>query len=181
MFSELGYHGGSTRDVAGRAGLAQGLVTYYFPSKEDLWKAAVDQVFATIRDLDIADAPRALTDDPREFARTLIAEYVRHAAAHPELFRFLVAEGKSDGERMSWLVDTHLRGFYEVFRALGVSFSVDETRFPHALYAMIGASSLIFAVAPEVGKLTGLDPAAAAAVDRHAQFVSDLFVPRISG
>ena len=34
---------------------------------------------------------------------------------------------------------------------------------------------LLFAVAPEVEALTGLDPTTEAAIDRHADFVADLF------
>ena len=41
---------------------------------------------------------------------------------------------------------------------------------PHAFYALAGAASLIFAVAPECRQLTGIDPMKKAAVERHAEF-----------
>jgi AcrR family transcriptional regulator len=179
VFSELGFEGGSTREVARRAGVQQGLVTYHFTSKDELWRAAADSVFAVVQTLPLAGGDAQSTpDDPREIARALIAGYVKLAAAHPEIFRFLVAEGKVDSERMTWLVDTHLRPLYGAFRALGASFSVDEHRFPHALYALIGASSLLFAVRPEARHLTGVDPSAPGTVDRHAEYIADLFVAR---
>ena len=44
-FAEHGYGASSTRDIATRAGVTQGLLTYHFASKDDLWRAAADQVF----------------------------------------------------------------------------------------------------------------------------------------
>jgi hypothetical protein len=42
---------------------------------------------------------------------------------------------------------------------------------------MDGAGSLIFAVAPECRRLTGLDPETEQAVDAHAELVARLLVP----
>jgi hypothetical protein len=42
---------------------------------------------------------------------------------------------------------------------------------------MAGAGSLIFAVAPECRRLTGLDPETPEAVEAHADFVARLLVP----
>jgi hypothetical protein len=47
----------------------------------------------------------------------------------------------------------------------------------HAYYVMAGAGSLIFAVAPECRRLTGLDPETPEAVEAHADFVARLLVP----
>ncbi len=100
------------------------------------------------------------SQDPRERAREAIRAYVRFAAAHPELFRLMVDEGKNSEGRMKWLVDTHLRPGYDVFMRPGGQrvAGLDERLLPHAYYVMAGAGSLIFAVAPECRRLTGLDP-----------------------
>jgi hypothetical protein len=71
---------------------------------------------------------------------------------------------------MRWLVETHIGPSFEQFRAL-----VGDAVAPHAWYALAGAASLIFAVAPEVQALSGLDPTTEAAIDRHADIVADLF------
>ena len=42
-FSELGFDGASTRTIAARAGVNQGLIPYYFGTKETLWREAVDR------------------------------------------------------------------------------------------------------------------------------------------
>ena len=176
-FSELGFHGASTREIAARAGANQGLITYHFRSKELLWQAAVERIFAGLQ----STLTRLRSDsegDPKEEARESIRQYVRFAAAHPELFRLMVEEGKSTDSRMQWLVDTYLSPFYDGFReVLPEALSEgDEPLAPHAFYALAGAASLMFAVAPECRRLTGLNPKRPEAVEAHADYVARLFI-----
>jgi TetR/AcrR family transcriptional regulator len=178
-FAERGFHGASTRDIAQRAGTNQGLITYHFRSKDELWRAAADRIFGMLV-TSLGKRMAALrSDDPRERAREAIREYVRFAAAHPELFRLMVDEGKNPDERMLWLVDTHLKPRYAAFRdpANAAVAALDPSLHPHAWYVMAGAASLIFAVAPECRRLTGLDPGRPQAVERHADFVARLLLP----
>jgi hypothetical protein len=103
---------------------------------------------------------------------------VRFVAAHPELFRLMVEEGKSEDERMQWLVDTHLKPLYAGFdRLLSDVPGVESAMVPYAYYALAGASSLLFAVAPECRRLTGLNPTRKQTIEAHAELVSRLFVP----
>jgi len=178
-FAEKGFRGASTRDIAQRAGTNQGLITYHFRSKDELWRAAADRIFGMLR-TNLGERLSALeSDDPRERAREVIRVYVRFAASHPELFRLMVDEGKNSDERMEWLVDTHLKPRFEEFmRGSGAPiFGSDESLVPHAYYVMAGAGSLIFAVAPECKRLTGLDPRTDEAIERHAEFLARLLVP----
>jgi len=178
-FAAKGFHGASTRDIAERAGTNQGLITYHFRSKDELWRAAADRIFGMLAKS--LGEPLAVleSDDPRELAREVIRIYVRFAAAHPELFRLMVDEGKNSEARMRWLVDTHLRPRYEEFlRFRGARIAgLDDELLPHAYYVMAGAGSLIFAVAPECRRLTGLDPGTPAAIEAHAEYVARLLVP----
>ena len=178
-FASLGFRGASTRDIARRAGTNQGLITYHFRSKDELWRAAVDRIFGMLR----TSLGEQLADlepgDPRERAREVIRAYVRFAAAHPELFRLMVDEGKNSDDRMQWLVDTHLKPPYDAFGVSGEERVevIDEALRPHAYYVLAGAGSLMFAVAPECRRLTGLDPETEAAIESHADFVARLLVP----
>ena len=119
-FAERGFTAASTRDIAHRAGTDQGLLTYYFPSKDELWRAAADQLFG-----EQAEMFEPLTDDTafadsREIAREGVRIYVRYAATHPEVFRFMVDEGNQSNARMRWLVDTYLKPRYEWMKTKGV-------------------------------------------------------------
>lgn len=178
VFAEKSFAGASTREIARRAGTNQGLITYHFQSKEALWRAAADSIFDRLGG-QLAERLDALElADPRERARESIRQYVRFAAAHPELFRIMVDEGRVADERMAWLVDTHLRPRFElVSQGLIDVAEVDESLIPHAFYALAGAASLMFAVAPECRRLTGLDPRSAQAIERHADYVARLLVP----
>jgi len=178
-FAERGFRGASTRDIARRAGANQGLITYHFRTKDELWRAAAGRLFGMLRTRLGERLAAPESEDPRERVREGIREYVRFAAAHPELFRLMVAEGKSTEGRMQWLVDTHLRPLYEGFVGFGETLGdgLAPSRLPHAYYVLAGAASLIFAVAPECRRLTGLDPGTKRAVETHADFVARMLVP----
>jgi TetR/AcrR family transcriptional regulator len=177
IFSEFGYHGGSTRDIATRAGLNQGLVTYHFQTKDELWRAAANHIFARVRAAQADRLKMFAVEEAHVQSRALIRDYVRVAAAHPELFRLMVEEGKHPDERMVWLVETHIRPLFDAFKSFGVMLHVDAEMVPNAFYALIGAASVIFAVAPECSQLTGQDPTTEDAIERHANFVARLMVP----
>jgi TetR/AcrR family transcriptional regulator len=178
-FAERGFRAASTREIAARARVNQGLITYHFRSKLELWKAATDRIFGRLRALFDLPVESADSAPGRERAREAIRRYVRFAAEHPELFRLMVEEGKHSDARMRWLVDTHLAPLYAAFERLVATYAPDLDRalLPHAYYAVAGAGSLIFAVAPECRRLTGLNPTDAHTVDAHAEFVARALVP----
>src|SRR5437016_2253342 len=115
IFSEKGFGGARTREIATRAGVNLGLITYYFGNKSGLWKAAAEQIGDRLQAA--LDGPVADVDatDPRELVREMIRRYVRSVAAHPEFFRLMVEEGKQSNARMRWLVDTYAKPRYEQF------------------------------------------------------------------
>lgn len=183
VFAERGFRAASTRDIAARADVTQGLLTYHFQSKDELWRAAADRIFLQLRDEVLTLQP---SDDtpPRERARQAVVRYVRFAARHPELFRFMVDEGNTDSERMRWLVSEHLTPLFEGVRELASVIppsSLDPTPdtldAAHLYYVLAGAGSLVFASAAECRALTGVDPMEPAVIDRHADIVARLVVP----
>jgi len=178
-FAEKGFRGASTRDIAQRADTNQGLITYHFKSKDDLWRAAADRIFGLLRQSIEAQLGSREFTDSRDRARAAIRSYVRFAASRPELFRLMVDEGKNSEERMKWLVDTHLKPRFDaLFEAMADSVTGNgASMFPHVYYVMAGGGSMMFAVAPECRRLTGMDPETEEAVERHAEFLAQLLVP----
>ena len=178
-FAEKGYAAASTRDIARRAGTDQGLVTYHFPNKDSLWRAAADSIFGELAQ-DMEDRfSRSELDDPKERARSSIREFVRQAAAHPEIFRFMVDEGNRSDSRMRWLVETHLKPRFAFMKTQGVVgvTGLDESLAVHAFYALAGAGAFIFAVGPACRQMSGVDPRRRAVIEKHAEFVANLMIP----
>jgi TetR/AcrR family transcriptional regulator len=176
-FSENGFRGASTRDIAKRADTNQGLITYHFRTKGELWRAAAGRIFESFDKTLAEEMTRVSSGDARELTREAIRIYVRFAAHHPELFRFMVDEGNNEDHRMEWLVDTHLRPKFDEFVRSRVESEGGDVDLPHVFYAMVGAASLIFAVAPECQRLTGLDPNTASAIENHAEYLARTLVP----
>ncbi len=173
-FSDHGFTAASTRDIAKKAGVNQGLITYYFKSKEVLWREAANKIFSEAREMMGEIMLRSADADRRTRYRNMIKGYVRFVAKRPELLRFMVEEGKQQSKRIQWLVETHLKPLYQAFEKVTVS---DKNLTPHAFYVMTGAGSLMFAVGPLCKKLTGLDPSSEDAIKVHADFVAGLLVP----
>ena len=180
-FAGKGFEAASTREIAQGAGVEQGLLTYHFPSKDALWRAAADHVFGILGKA-LEERGAKLEDaDPRERSRSAIREYVRVMAAHPEFFRFIVDQGNRSDARTRWLVDTHIKPRFEIMKTIGVARAagIEEAALPHAFFALVGAGSLIFSVASNCRRLTGLDPRKRETIEAHADFIANLMVPPI--
>jgi len=178
-FSDKGFDAASTRAIARRAGIEQGLLTYHFPNKRALWFAAADAIFDDLA-RHIEEILGSLATSPaKERAREGVREAVRYLAVKPELFRFLVDAGNRSDEMMRWLVDRHLQPRFEFMLNDGVAKArdIDPSAAGHAFFALCGAASLIFAVAPACRRLTGIDATTQAAIDAHADFLANLMVP----
>jgi AcrR family transcriptional regulator len=178
-FAERGFGAASTREIAARARVNQGLITYHFQSKLELWKAAADLIFRQLQ-LSFEGFPGAEeASDPRSRARHTVRQYVRFVAAHPELFRLMVEEGKHADARLRWLVETHLRQIYAGFVGLVDRYNpgFDRSLIPHLYYMLAGAGSMIFARKPECERLTGLNPTAGQAIETHAELLARLLIP----
>jgi TetR/AcrR family transcriptional regulator len=179
-FSRLGFEGATTRLIAEQAGVNQGLITHHFSSKEQLWKAAVDQLFATVED-DFERRAEALEDaDPPMRVRLMIRFFVRFASRHPEQLRFMMQEGLTAGPRMKWLVERHLsKAWTRLRRMLAVAREEDilvEGSDAHVFYALVGAASTIYALAAECEHLTGIDPTSDDQVEAHARLVESMLL-----
>jgi len=179
-FSGLGFEGATTRLIAERAGVNQGLITHHFKSKEELWKAAVDRLFANLQeDLERHVAAWQDADRPTR-VRLWIRYFVRYASRHPEQLRFMMQEGLNAGPRMQWLVENHLSAQYPRFRQMLRDARAEkmlvEGDDAHIFYAFVGATSTIFALASECEHLTGMDPVEEQNVEAHAKLIERMLL-----
>lgn len=187
VFSERGFDGARTRDIAELAGANLGLIKYYFDTKEALWKAAVarafDELQAELSDL-VAPPPHAAAGDDDEPARfeQLLRRLVHFMARHPEFMRLMNDEGKRDGPRMRWLANRYVRPLSEAVRRV-----VERAQARGALpaipavsiqYIVLGAAGLLFSQAPECAYVTGIDPTSDAFATAHADALVTLLLGR---
>ena len=98
VFSERGFAAAGTREIAKRAGLNQGLITYHFKSTDVLWREAANKIFSDARKTVLEEVLRNADVDSRTLQRNMVKAYVRFVAKRPELLRFMVEEGKQPSE-----------------------------------------------------------------------------------
>ena len=182
LFSERGFDGASTREIAARAAVTQPLLNYHFSAKDELWRAAVDGLFGALtRALAERAAGLRGVDEPAA-ARLLVREFVTFSARHPQLHRIITQECKVDGPRMDWLVERHVRPLYEAataqFARLAEQGHVPPIPPAHLYYILTGAGPTMFVLAPECRRLAGLDPTADDVVEAHADAVCLLLFGR---
>jgi len=77
--AELGFARTSVAQVARRAGVSKGVVTYHFPAKDDLIGAVITDVLASMREY---LEPRIRAADPMQFPQRFIAVYVTEWAGY---------------------------------------------------------------------------------------------------
>ncbi len=179
-FAAHGFEAASTRAIAAAAGTQQPQINYHFESKDELWRAAVDHLFARLDDAVGRHLRRLPTaNDPRaRFARGIRA-FVRAAAELPELNRIMVHEATIETPRLTWIVEQHTRPRFEVltddWRALRAAGSVPDVEETVLYYALVGAASLPYVNAPEA-RLLGHDTLDSAFIDAHADALVQLFL-----
>ena len=183
-FGARGFDGASTRSIAQRVDAHQPQINYHFDSKEALWFAAVDHLFALLGEELAGLPPFAGVEDPRELASVFadaIRRFVRFAAAHPELNRIMVHEATEDSDRLRWMVDRHVRPLYDAIRVAWqrlrdarIAAPIDSAM---VHYVIVGAASLPFVNAPEARLLTGMEPTDLAWVDAHSEGLIATLLP----
>ena len=178
LFAERSFDGATTREIASRAGVTQPLLNYHFSSKDELWCAAVDGVFAQLNKALTARAEGLRGVDELTVAKLLIREFVYFSAAHPQLHGIITQESKNDGPRMDWLVKHHVRPLYEqataVFDALIKAGHLKDFAPAHYYYILTGAAPTMFVLGPECRRLAGIDPRAPEVIEAHADAVISL-------
>ena len=180
LFSERSFDGASTRAIAEVAGVTQPLLHYHFAGKEELWRAAVDDLFERFR-TSMAQRLSGLRGvDDVTIAKLMVRHFVEFSAANPQLHRIIMQESKRAGARFDWLVETHVRPLYEnavaMFEHLAARGEVAPVAPAHLYYLLTGAGATVFVLAPECERLTGVDPFAPEFVAAHAELVVDLLI-----
>ncbi len=97
-FASRGFKGASMDAIAARTSTTRALINYYFGSKEKLYLAVLERVYAEIR-----EAERLLELDhlpPVEAIRRIVEFTYNYYVEHEEFVRLVVAENQARGRHM---------------------------------------------------------------------------------
>ena len=143
-FSENGFKGTSTRDIADRANVHHPLITYHFKNKGELWRAAANRIFREFN-ISLVKAMAEVPEmDPKARAEAFIRTYVKHSFGHPALHKIILQESSYPSDRLDWLVTQHLRPLYEMVAGQLVKLQqlgIASPGNPALLYNMIRVSA----------------------------------------
>jgi len=176
VFADKGFDAAPMQEIANLAGVHVPHLSYHFKNKLNLWKAAVNRAFNEFQEelsgriLNIKDSK----DDVRE--RQAIRQFIYLMGEQPAFILFMHEEGKRRGDRMRWLVDTHVRRLFEMSTAFIqqaqlrglVSNSISPVYFH---YILSGAMTFIFHQAEECRRLSGIVMKNQANIETHARAV----------
>lgn len=180
-FSENGFKGTSTRDIAARAGVHHPLITYHFSNKDRLWRSAVKYVFQNfITALEQAQDQYA-GDHPKARFAAMIRVYVRYAAENPALHKIVLQESSDQSGRLAWLSENYLTplanaaaGYIQELQEQGVTPAGN----PFVIYNMIRVSSgTLIALALELRNTSNIDLEKPETLDDLADLVVRVFLP----
>jgi AcrR family transcriptional regulator len=180
-FSESGFKGTSTRDIADRAGMHHPLITYHFKNKDQLWRAAADRIFREFNIALVKATSEVPETEPRARAETFIRTYVRYAHRQPALHKFILQESSHPSARLDWLVETHLKPLFEIvvkslreLQELGIAPPGD----PALLFNMIRVSAGgLLALSEEIKGTSRIDLDSQEALDELADMIIRCFLP----
>lgn len=180
-FSENGFKGTSTRDIAERAGVHHPLITYHFKNKDKLWRAAADKVFRDFTRSLAASLEDHRDECPKQRMASLIRAYVHYAKSQPALHKVMVQEASYPNPRLEWLIETHLKPVFETtFEMLGQlqELGVAPPGNPRLLFNMIRLSSGgLLALGNELKESSGIDIDDDATLDEIADMIVTVFLP----
>ena len=163
-FSENGFKGTSTRDIAERAGVHHPLITYHFKNKDQLWRAAADHIFSAFtRSLSLS-LQENQGSTPKERMSEMIYAYIRYAKSQPALHKVMVQEASYPNARLDWLIDRHLKPFFDATSSMLTelqSLGVAPPGNPALLFNMIRLSSGVAANASLAASRPNSPPQAA--------------------
>jgi AcrR family transcriptional regulator len=100
-FASRGFKGASMDAIAARTSTTRALINYYFGSKEKLYLAVLERVYAEIR-----DAERDLDLDhlaPEDAIRSIVEFTYNYYVEHENFVRLVVAENQAKGRHLKRL------------------------------------------------------------------------------
>jgi AcrR family transcriptional regulator len=179
-FARDGFDGASLPKIAEIAEVAHPLIHYYFGSKDNLWRETVEYAFGGLiaEATAVEAASRSLS--PIQRLRVMVQAFAQFAARYPNHLGLIMAEMRSDSERLGWLRENYLDAFViRLRRALKDAQEQNEIKkipLDHLAFIVIGSIVLYFSI--NLAPLKSVKPEDMA--NRHAKWVLEVILNGIT-
>ena len=180
LFAEAGYEATSLQAIGARAGVSRGTPGYFFGSKEALYRAVLERLFAAelafVTDALAGGAEGGRDDGPERALATAVGGYLDFLAARPSFVRLMEREALAGGAtlRATAAHATSMREGLAIATAMldGLDApAIDPAAF---LLSVLALCWFPFAHADTFGRDLGFDPWLPADRERWRQAVVDL-------
>jgi len=182
-FAESGYAGASINKIAERAGVAQPLVVYHFPSKDALWVASVEGALDQFMKRLLPDLEALKELDPATRLSLIFREFVRYSATVPAMLEIMIDANKRQSANLTKVVEDRLRPVYvrlcELIEAAQKTGAIPAGDPGLIYYSLIAVASTPFSLSREFKQLTGRDPLEPEMVEAQADLLVQLFFPGV--
>ena len=117
-FSLYGFDGASITRIARMHGVSPPLIHYYFETKDELWRAAMEQgIGDMVRNLEEISAELVESDCIARL-KFFIRRYLGIVAERPAVFRVIVRESDMPSPRLTWLAHHYMTPLYRLIAGL---------------------------------------------------------------
>jgi AcrR family transcriptional regulator len=179
-FARDGFDSASLPKIAEIAEIAHPLIHYYFGSKDNLWRETVEYAFGGLvaEATAVEAASRGLS--PLHRLRVMVQAFAQFAARYPNHLGLIMAEMRSDSERLVWLRENYINAFVvRLTRALKDAQEQNEIKkipLDHLAFILIGSIVLYFSI--NLAPPRNVKPEDMA--NRHAKWVLEVILDGIT-
>lgn len=180
LFARHGFGGTSMQQIAQAAGFARSTPAYFFGSKEKLYRAVLDRLFARAQAV-LAPAHEAAArhaKEPREAIEGLIGAYLAFLAEDATFVRLIHRE---TAEGRGWLRETLANAsvIQDALGALPSALGGERTDPAAAAHLVVNVSALVwypFAQAHTLLAALGIDPRDAAFLEAQKRQITEVLL-----
>lgn len=167
--------------IAERAGVAQPLVVYHFPSKDALWIASIEAALDQFMKQLLPDLEALKGLDPATRLSLIFREFVRYSATVPAMLQIMIDANKHRRVNLNTVVEDRLRPVYmrlcELIKAAQKTGAIPAGDPGLIYYSLVAVAATPFSLSREFKQLTGRDPLEPEMVEAQADLLVRLFFP----
>ncbi len=155
-FAQGGFDGASLPKIAKMAKVAPPLIHYYFGSKDNLWREAVDYSLGELRRESSAICSATRTLAPLDRLRALLQAITHFAARYPDHFGMILAEARSDSDRYAWVVENYTSVLFadvlSILRDARDKAQIRDVPLDQLAFMLVGGILVRFSFDPAIGR-----------------------------